>query len=88
MEDEANLPYCRAIIKEVERCHNPFWLGTPHMASQDFVYGEHLIPKGTVVVLNTWTMHHDPKRWKNPMEFDVSLRLAHFSLLVSLPFFH
>ncbi|KAF9730277.1 cytochrome P450 [Paraphaeosphaeria minitans] len=70
VEDEANLPYCRAIIKEVERCHNPFWLGTPHMASQDFIYGEHLIPKGTVVVLNTWTMHHDPDRWENPMEFD------------------
>ena len=26
VEDEANLPYCRAIIKEVARCHNPFWL--------------------------------------------------------------
>ncbi|KAF9729975.1 cytochrome p450 [Paraphaeosphaeria minitans] len=70
VEDEASLPYCRAIIKEVERCHNPFWLGTPHMASRDFVYGEHLIPKGTVVVLNTWTMHHDPDRWENPMEFN------------------
>ncbi|KAL5402408.1 hypothetical protein PMIN04_012994 [Paraphaeosphaeria minitans] len=56
VEDEANLPYCRAIIKEIERCHNPFWLGTPHMASRDFVYGEHLIPKGTVVVLNTPTV--------------------------------
>ncbi|KAL5410099.1 hypothetical protein PMIN04_010757 [Paraphaeosphaeria minitans] len=69
-EDVNSLPYCRAVIKEVERCHNPLWLGTPHMASQDFVYGEHRIPKGTVVVLNTWTMHHDPKRWKNPMDFD------------------
>ncbi|KAF9728573.1 hypothetical protein PMIN06_009450 [Paraphaeosphaeria minitans] len=69
-EDVDSLPSCRAIIKEVERCHNPHWLGTPHMASRDFVYGEHLIPKGTVVVLNTWTMHHNPNRWKNPMDFD------------------
>ncbi|KAF9728507.1 hypothetical protein PMIN01_13335 [Paraphaeosphaeria minitans] len=69
VEDEANLPYCSAIVKEVERCHNPFWLGTPHMANRDSVYGEHLIPKGTVVVLNTWTMHHDPERWGSPMEF-------------------
>lgn len=38
VKDEANLPYCRAIVKEIERCHNPFWLGTPHVASEDFTY--------------------------------------------------
>ncbi|EMD86767.1 hypothetical protein COCC4DRAFT_62966 [Bipolaris maydis ATCC 48331] len=32
--DEASLPYCRAIVKEVERCHNPFWLGIPQAASK------------------------------------------------------
>ena len=72
VEDEVNLPYCRAIIKEVERCHNPFWLGTLHMASWDFVYGEHLIPEGAVVVLNTWVMHHNPSPWKSLTGFDVS----------------
>ncbi|KAI8931101.1 hypothetical protein NX059_012111 [Plenodomus lindquistii] len=70
VEDEANLPYCHAIIKEVERCHNPFWLGTPHVSSEDFEYQGKLIPKGTVVVLNTWSMHHDPSRWEEPMNFN------------------
>ncbi|KAG8164966.1 hypothetical protein KVR01_005241 [Diaporthe batatas] len=70
VEDEADLPYVRAIVKEVERCHNPFWLGTPHAASEDFTYNGNFIPKGTVVVLNTWTMHHDPARHKNPMDFN------------------
>jgi cytochrome P450 len=46
VEDEANLPYCHAIIKEVERCFNPIWLGTPHAASQNFEYEGKLIPKG------------------------------------------
>lgn len=73
VEDEANLPYCHAIIKEVERCHNPFWLGTPHVASEDFTYQGQFIPKGTVVVLNTWTMHHDEHRYPNPMSFNVSI---------------
>lgn len=73
VEDEANLPYCHAIIKEVERCHNPFWLGTPHVASEDFTYQGQFIPKGTVVVLNTWTMHHDEQRYPNPMSFNVSI---------------
>ncbi|CDM34235.1 hypothetical protein DTO013E5_2366 [Penicillium roqueforti] len=70
IEDEKNLPYCHAIIKEVERVHNPFWLGTPHVASEDFVYQGKFIPKDTVVVLNTWTMHYDPARHSSPEKFD------------------
>ncbi|KAF7332959.1 Cytochrome P450 [Mycena venus] len=69
VDDEKNLPYCHAIIKEVERCHNPFWLGTPHVASHDFTYRDQFIPKDTVVVLNTWTMHHDPSRHTDPDDF-------------------
>ncbi|EFZ04438.2 cytochrome P450 [Metarhizium robertsii] len=69
-QDEKNLPYCRAIIKEVERCYNPFWLGTPHVVSEDFVYKGQLIPKDTVLVLNTWTIHHDERRFPEPQKFN------------------
>ncbi|KAF8654896.1 hypothetical protein AX16_003325 [Volvariella volvacea WC 439] len=69
-EDEKNLPFIHAIIKEVERCHNPFWLGTPHTNTQDFVYDGKFIPKNTVLVLNTYTMHHDPRRHENADAFD------------------
>lgn len=71
LEDEVNLPYIHAIVKEVERCHNPFWLGIPHVASEDFTSEGKFIPKDAVLVLNTWTMHHDAKRHANPMDFDV-----------------
>ncbi|KAF7535862.1 hypothetical protein G7054_g5007 [Neopestalotiopsis clavispora] len=70
VEDEKNLPYCHAIVKEIERCHNPFWLGAPHMASEDFTYRGQFIPKDTVLVLNTWTMHHDPERHPDPGTFN------------------
>ncbi|ETS78836.1 hypothetical protein PFICI_08689 [Pestalotiopsis fici W106-1] len=70
VEDEKNLPYCHAIVKEIERCHNPFWLGTPHVASEDFTYKGQFIPKDTVLVLNTWTMHHDPERHSDPHNFN------------------
>ncbi|KIK59344.1 hypothetical protein GYMLUDRAFT_169823 [Collybiopsis luxurians FD-317 M1] len=70
VEDEKNLPYVRAIIKEVERCHNPFWLGTPHVNTQDFTYRGQYIPKDTVLVLNTYTMHHDPQRHPEPFRFN------------------
>lgn len=72
-DDEKNLPYCRAIIKEVGRFRSPLWLSTPHSTSEDFVYGDHFIPKDTVVVLNTWTMQRDPMRHPNPYEFDVRI---------------
>jgi len=70
IEDEANLPYCHAIVKEVERMYNPFWLGTPHTATSDFTYQGKFIPKDTVMVLNTWTMHHDERRFSKPEVFD------------------
>ncbi|KAJ7146934.1 cytochrome P450 [Mycena epipterygia] len=73
---QQNLPYCHAIIKEVERCHNPFWLGSPHLASEDFTYKGNFIPKGTVVVLNTWTMHHDPSRHPDPERFNPERYIA------------
>lgn len=33
--------------------HNPFWLGTPHLSTEDFTYRGQFIPKNTVVILNT-----------------------------------
>lgn len=70
IEDEPNLPYCHAIVKEMERMYNPFWLGTPHTATADFTYQGKFIPKDTVMVLNTWTMHHDSNRFAKPEVFD------------------
>lgn len=70
LEDERNLPYIHAIIKEVERCHNPFWLGTPHTATEDFTYHGQSIPKDTVVVLNTYTMHHKENRYPESQTFN------------------
>jgi cytochrome P450 len=82
LEDEASMPYCRAIIKEVVRCHNPFWLGTPHAASKDLVCDNKFIPGGSVLVLNTWTMHHDPARWPDPLKFNVSHFYSRENLIV------
>lgn len=53
--------------------YNPFWLGTPHTATSDFTYQGKFIPKDTVMILNTWTMHHDERRFSNPEVFDVTI---------------
>ncbi|KAF8996231.1 cytochrome P450 [Cyathus striatus] len=68
-EDEPNLPYIRAVIKEVQRTHSPFWTGIPHFSSEDFTYEGVFIPKDTVVVLNSYTLHHDEKRYPDAFSF-------------------
>ncbi|KAF9261476.1 cytochrome P450 [Marasmius fiardii PR-910] len=70
LDDGKNLPYIQAIIKEIERCHNPFWLCTPHAGNQDFTYRGYFIPKGTALVLNTYGMQHDPQRYPDPFRFN------------------
>ncbi|KAJ3768549.1 cytochrome P450 [Lentinula raphanica] len=69
-EDEPNLPYVRAIIKEVQRVHAPFWIATPHFTTEDFTYEGQYIPKGTAVVLDCYTLHHNPERYEKPWEFN------------------
>jgi cytochrome P450 len=32
--------------------------------------GGYDIPKGTTVFINFWALHHDPKYWKDPDEFN------------------
>lgn len=63
------------MIGQVERCRNPFWLGTPHATTESLTYNGHFIPKGTVVVLNTWTMHHNADRYPEPEKFNVGTQL-------------
>ncbi|KAJ7122820.1 cytochrome P450 [Mycena epipterygia] len=69
-EDEARLPYIRAIIKEVQRVHAPFWMATPHCSTEDYEYNGMFIPKDTVMVLNCYTMHHNEERYPDSYTFN------------------
>lgn len=53
-EDEGNLPYIRAIVKEVLRWRPVNKFGMMHCTSEDDWYEGFFIPKGTVAVLNWW----------------------------------
>ncbi|KAH9922938.1 cytochrome P450 [Fomitopsis serialis] len=69
-EDESCLPYVRAIVKEVLRCHSPFWMGTPHCSDNDFVYRGMYIPANTVMVLNCYSLHQNEERYAEALEFN------------------
>ncbi|KAH9174756.1 cytochrome P450 [Lactarius sanguifluus] len=60
----------RAIIKEVERAHAPFWMATPHYSTEDFVYNGMYIPQNTVVVLNCYNIHHNEEKYPDPFSFN------------------
>ncbi|KAF7791364.1 hypothetical protein EIP86_002378 [Pleurotus ostreatoroseus] len=69
-EDESNLPYVVACIKETLRRRTVVPLGVPHMASEDDEYKGFFIPKGSTVIGNIWAIHMDPSRYTNPEAFD------------------
>lgn len=59
-DDEPNLPYCAAVLKETLRWRPVAVLGgTPHCSIKDDVYNGHRIPRGTTVMGNLWAIHHN-----------------------------
>ncbi|KAI0406241.1 cytochrome P450 [Xylaria palmicola] len=67
--DEANLPYTRALIKEVHRWAPIGSLGVPHAVSEeDFHFGRR-IPKGTIVFPNLTALSRDPAVYQDPDAF-------------------
>ncbi|KAJ7583576.1 cytochrome P450 [Mycena floridula] len=69
-DDEKSLPYVRAIVKEIQRVNATFWIPTPHYTTADHVYSGKYIPKDTLVLLNCWTLHHNPERYPEPLTFN------------------
>jgi cytochrome P450 len=53
-DDEQNLPYIRALIKELLRTRPPNKIGINHSTTEDDWYEGMFIPKGTNVFINWW----------------------------------
>lgn len=68
-DDEVNLPYVCALIKEVHRWAPIGSLGVPHATAADDVYQGVKIPRGTTVFLNLTSLSRDPARYDDPDEF-------------------
>ncbi|KAI0036390.1 cytochrome P450 [Vararia minispora EC-137] len=70
-DDRPSLPYLNAVCKETLRWLPLAPLALPHCASQDSVYEGYFIPKGSVILTNTWFMGPEPEResWKDAFGF-------------------
>ncbi|EEB95611.1 hypothetical protein MPER_05386 [Moniliophthora perniciosa FA553] len=69
-EDQDNLPYLVACIKETLRRRPPAVMGIPHSSDSDDIYEGYLIPKRSTVIGNIWAIHMDPASYPNPFAFD------------------
>jgi len=69
-EDEQDLPYVRALIKETLRWRPVNKFGMPHCTSEDDWYEGFFIPKGSVIMLNWWAIHFDPSIHAAPDNFE------------------
>jgi cytochrome P450 len=54
LEDKPRLPYLHAVLKEVLRWRPLVPTGIPHMTSEEDVYKGYYVPKGAVVIGNSW----------------------------------
>ncbi|OBT52691.1 hypothetical protein VE04_06011, partial [Pseudogymnoascus sp. 24MN13] len=76
-EDELNLPYIQAMVKEILRIRPVTNVGQPHYTTADVVYGDFFIPKGTVIAINQYAIHFDRYRYDDPEAFKPERYLGH-----------
>jgi cytochrome P450 len=70
-EDEPELVYTKAFVKEVFRWRSVAIIGgQPHAPVSDDVWNGYVIPKGTWTQGNVWAIHHNEKDFPDPDRFN------------------
>ncbi|KAM7309586.1 cytochrome P450 2H2 [Ixodes scapularis] len=69
-EDRQAMPFTMATLKETMRWKTLRPIGGSRGIQENTFIGDYFIPKGTIVLLNSRTVHRNPDYWNNPDEFD------------------
>ncbi|KAI6239891.1 Cytochrome P450 33C9 [Aphelenchoides fujianensis] len=70
MSDKPNLPYCNAVINEVQRIANLVPQNVWHKTTKDTTINGHFIRKGTAILPQISIILSDPKVYEGPLRFD------------------
>ncbi|XP_030073221.1 cytochrome P450 2G1-like isoform X4 [Microcaecilia unicolor] len=69
-KDRNLMPYTEAVVHEIQRFIDIIPLGLPHAVTQDILFRQYVIPKGTTVYPMLSSVLRDPKQYQNPESFD------------------
>ena len=67
--DQEHLPYLSAVLKECLRWQVGVSLAIPHLVTEDDEYKGYLIPKGAIIMANSWQILNDPEAYPDPSMF-------------------
>ncbi len=70
IEDLPRLPYTRMVLEETIRVYPPAWALTTRDAKEDDEILGYRIPKGHLVFILPYILHHDPRFWDAPERFE------------------
>lgn len=67
--DLTRLPYLHCIINETLRMYPAGPLLVPHESSEECHVGGYRVPGSTMLLVNLYSIHRDPKYWPEPAKF-------------------
>ena len=67
--DRDAMPYTQAAILELLRFVSIAPFTVPHLALSDTSVGGYRVARGTEVLCNLWSLHHDERYWSRPWDF-------------------
>lgn len=83
LDDRPNLPFIQAIIIETLRVGNIAPHAVPHLTLTDTTLCGYRVPKDTIVLADTESVHLDPKCWDNPTEFNPYRHIDEYGKLLT-----
>ena len=68
-EDLAQLKYTRMVFGESMRIYPPSYI-IPRQALEDFPIDKYIVPRGSIILVSPYLIHHDPRFYPEPEKFN------------------